>query len=144
MPSPATHADAQLILQLYELRREAELRKARAWFAATFSPQSADDLITLVSSPGQESAWFRQVLGYWEMAAALVAHGTLNEDLFFDTGGEMWFTLGKIQPFLGEYRDKSQSPYTLQIVEQIATKTEAGRDRLRRMVQLHESRRKAT
>jgi hypothetical protein len=142
MPSQATNADAQLILQLYELRRETEMRKARAWFAATFSPQNADDLIHLVGSPGQESAWFRQVLGYWEMAAALVAHGTLNEELFFETGGEMWFALGKIQPFLQEYRDKLQSPYTLQIVEKLATKTEAGRERLQRMVKMHESRRK--
>jgi hypothetical protein len=54
----------------------------------------------------------------------------------------MWFALGKIQPFLQEYRDKLQSPYTLQIVEKLATKTEAGRERLQRMVKMHESRRK--
>ena len=120
------------------------MRKARSWFAATFSPQSADEIVKLVSSPGQESAWFRQVLGYWEMASSLVTHGTLNEDLFFDTSGEMWFMLGKIHPFLEEYRDKMKSPNTLQIIEKLATKTEAGRARLQQMVKMHEARRKAS
>ena len=143
MPTQATTADAQLILQLYDLRREAEMRKARTWYAATFSPQNADDLIKITGAPGGESAWLRQVLSYWEMAAALVNHGALNEELFFDTCGEMWFVLGKIQPFLQEFREKSQSPYMLQIVEKLATKTDAGRARLQHMVKLHESRRKA-
>ena len=143
MPTQATTADAQLILQLYDLRREAEMRKARTWYAATFSPQNADDLIKITGAPGGESAWLRQVLSYWEMAAALVNHGALNEELFFDTCGEMWFVLGKIQPFLQEFREKSQSPYMLQIVEKLATKTDVGRARLQHMVKLHESRRKA-
>jgi hypothetical protein len=142
MPSQATTADAQLILQLYDFRREVEMRKARSWWASTFNPQSADDIIALVRTPGQENAYFRQVLGYWEMAAALVTHGALNEDLFFATGGEMWFTLGKIQPFLQDYRDKVQSPDTLQIVEKLATNSDAGRERLQRMVKMHEARRK--
>ncbi len=32
MSKKATSADAQLILQLYDLRREAEMRKARNWW----------------------------------------------------------------------------------------------------------------
>jgi hypothetical protein len=143
MPSQATSADAQLILQLYDLRREAEMRKARSWFAATFSPTSVDDIIKLIGSPAQESAWFRQVLGYWEMATALVSHGTINEDLFFDASGEMWFMLGKIYPFLQEYRDKMKSPNLLKNIEDLATKTEAGRSRLQAMIKMHEARRKA-
>lgn len=143
MPPQATSADAQLILQLYDLRREAEMRKARTWFAATFSPQCGDDLVKAISGPAQESAWFRQVLGYWEMAASLVKHGAVHEELFFDTSGEMWFLLGKIHPFLQEYREKTHSPNAFKIVEDLATKTEAGRKRLEHMVKLHESRRKA-
>jgi hypothetical protein len=143
MPSQACAADAQLILQLYDLRREAEMRKARSWFASTFSPQSYEDINKTIGGPAQESAWFRQVLGYWEMAAALVNHGTLNEDLFFDTSGEMWFLLAKIQPFLQDYREKTNSPNAFKIVENLATKTEAGRARLQHMVKMHEARRKA-
>ena len=143
MPPQATSADAQLILQLYDLRREAEMRKARHWFAATFTPQSYEDINKTVGGPPQESAWFRQVLGYWEMAASLVNHGALHEDLFFDASGEMWFMLGKIQPFLQEYREKTNSPNAFKIVENLATKTEAGRKRLEHMVKMHETRRKA-
>jgi hypothetical protein len=120
------------------------MRKARSWFAATFAPQSGDDLSKAITGSPQESAWFRQVLGYWEMAASLVAHGALNEDLFFDTSGEMWFLLGKIHPFLQEYREKTHSPNAFKIVEDLATKTEAGRNRLQHMVKMHEARRKAS
>jgi hypothetical protein len=140
----ATTADAELILQLYELRREAEMRKARHWFAATFSPQSYEDINKTIAGPPQESAWFRQVLGYWEMAAALVKHGAINEELFFDTSGEMWYLLGKIQPFLQDYREKTNSPNAFKIMEDLATKTETGRKRLEHMVKMHEARRKAS
>jgi hypothetical protein len=144
MPTQATSTDAQLILQLYDLRRESEMRKARAWFAATFSPQTYEDINKTIAGPAQESAWFRQVLGYWEMAASLVNHGALNEELFFDASGEMWFLLAKIQPFLQEYREKTNNPNAFKIVEGLATKTEAGRKRLEHMVKMHEARRKAS
>jgi hypothetical protein len=142
MAMQATATDAQLILQLYDLRREAELRKARHWFAAAFAPNSADDIIQIIGAFGQESAWFRQVVGYWEMAASLVKHGTLNEELFFDSSGEMWFIFAKIYPFLQDYRAKSGSPSAMKIVEDLALKTEAGKRRLDAMLKLHESRRK--
>ena len=77
------------------------------------------------------------------MAASLVKHGTLNEDLFFDTSGEMWFIFAKIQPYLEDYRNKTQSPHVMKIVEELATKSDAGRRRLDAMLKLHESRRKA-
>ena len=143
MPSQATSVDAQLVLQLYDLRREAEMRKARSWFAATFSPSSADEIIQIIGAFGQVSDWFRQVVVYWEMAASLVKHGNLNEDLFFDTSGEMWFIFAKIQPYLEDYRNKTQSPHVMKIVEELATKSDAGRRRLDAMLKLHESRRKA-
>lgn len=66
----------------------------------------------------------------------------MNEELFFDTNGEMWFVLGKLYPFLQEVREKA--PHALKIVEKLATKSEAGRDRLQHMVKMHEARRKAS
>ena len=143
MAKKPTSADAQLILQLYDLRREPEMRKARAWWASSFWPQSADDIIKVVSTPGQENAWMRQVGGYWEMAASLVLRGALNEELFFDCGGELWFTLAKIHPYLKEYRQKANSPESFIHAEKLATRTKHGRERLQRMVKLQETRRKA-
>ena len=78
MPKKPTSADAQLVLQLYDFRREAEMRKARAWFAG-FRPASANDILEVVNNFGTpENAWFRQVTSYWDMAAALVLSGALN------------------------------------------------------------------
>src|SRR5258707_766 len=75
MAKKATAHDAQLILKLYDLRREEEMRKARHWLTAEFWPQSADEFIKVVDSfPSQENAWLRQAGGDWVMAAALVVH----------------------------------------------------------------------
>ena len=143
MPSQATSVDAQLILQLYDLRREAEMRKARSWFAATFSPRSVDEIIKSIGLFGQESAWFRQVLGYWEMAASLVSHGLQRRSVFRHQRRNV-VHLGKSNPSSQEYRNKTQvSKCPSRIVEDLATKTEAGR-RLQHMVKMHEARRKAS
>ena len=96
----ASHHDAELILQLYDLRRESEMRKART-FIANFWPQSADEVLKVIQSFGaQENAWFRQVLGYWNMVASLVLRGTLHEGLAFDNCAELWFVYAKLKPFL--------------------------------------------
>lgn len=133
MPDRATAEDAQVIMQLYDLRREAEMRKARAWFAS-FWPQNADDVQKVISAGGtQENAWLRQVSGYWDMAASFVLRGAVDPDLFFDTGAEMWFILAKIYPFLKEIREKANVPTYFQRVEKVATSTKDGQDRLQMM-----------
>lgn len=143
MPKMPTAADAQLILQLYDLRREAELRKARAWWAK-FSPQNADEVVAVLGNfNSQENAWIRQVTGYWEMAASLVLRGALNEDLFFDSNGEMWFTYSKVSAFLPELRKKLNMPQLMVRVEKLATKSKAGRDRLANLHARMEGLRKA-
>jgi hypothetical protein len=143
MPKKATAADAQLIMQLYDLRREAELRKARAWWA-NFWPQSADDVMAVASKFGsQENAWFRQASGYWEMAAAMVVRGALNEELFYDANGELWFAFAKVQPYLKEVRERMNAPQAFRNVEKVATRTKEGRERLQQMLKRADSFRKA-
>jgi hypothetical protein len=100
MPKKVTHADAQLILQLYDLRRETKMRKARNWVATQFWPQSADDYIKVASAVGTpKNAWLRQVTSYWDMVAAFVLHGALNEELFFapGVGNEMRFQTSELR-----------------------------------------------
>src|SRR5213080_4705983 len=135
MPEKPNAGDAEIIMRLYDLRRETEMRKARAWYAASFWPTSADDVIQVINGANpQENAWFRQVSGYWEMAASFVLRGALNEELFLDSGTEMWFTLAKVYPFLKEVREKANSPYYLARVEKLATQSQEGRDRLQAML----------
>ncbi len=142
MPKKPTAEDAQIIMRLYDLRREPEMRKARAWFAG-FVPRNADDLIQLINGVNpQENAWFRQVSSYWDMAASFVLRGALNEELFVDNSGEMFFVLGKLYPFLNEVREKTHSPY-LQRVEKVATRTKEARERLQIMAKRAEARRAA-
>ena len=146
MAKKATAHDAGLILKLYDLRREAEMRKARSWFTTEFWPQNAEDFLKVANSfPSQENAWLRQVGGYWDMAASFVLHGALNEELFLQPGcsGEMFFMLGKIYPFLKEFREKTNNPDAFANIEKVATGSKTGRKRLERMVLMAEQRRKA-
>src|SRR5215475_7975530 len=143
MPNKPTTEDAQIIMQLYDLRRESEMRKARHWFAG-FWPHSADDVAAVMAAVNsQENAWFRQVSGYWDMAASFVLRDVVNEELFLDSGGEMWFVLAKIYPFLGEIREKIKLPNFYSRVEQVATRTETGRVRLDLMLERAQARRGA-
>lgn len=99
----ASHADAELILKLYELRTEAIMREARAWFLAEFWPETAEDFFLVLNEFGtQRNAYLRQVVSYWEMAAALVLHGSLSADLFLDTNGEPFFYAAKLAHILPE------------------------------------------
>jgi len=133
-------------MQLYDLRREAELRKARNWWTAEFWPLSADDVIKVVNAfPSQENAWMRQVGGYWDMAASLVLHGAVNEELFLQPGisGEMFFLFAKIRPFLKEIREKMNNPDVFGSIEKVATRTKMARTRLERVSKNVEARRQA-
>jgi len=146
MGKSPTAADAQLILQLYDLRREAEMRKARNWWLVTFWPRTADEFIKVATALGsQENNWLRQVGGYWDLAASLVLHGTIHPDLFLEAGfsGEMFFIYAKIQPILKELREKMESPGLLSNVEKVIMSSKAGRERLKMISGRVESRRKA-
>jgi hypothetical protein len=132
----ATAADAELILRLYDLRREPEMRKARNWIGAEFWPQTFADFQSIAMAFGtQENAYFRQVLSYWDMACSLVAHGALNLGLFVDTGGEALFVYAKIKPFLAEARTALNRPDYLANFEKVMEGTPESRDRLIRVQQ---------
>lgn len=145
MAKAPTAQDAHLILKLYDLRREAEMRKARHWLVAEFWPQSADDLLKVANaSASQENAWLRQVGSYWDMAATFVVQGALSEELFVQPGcsGEMFFLFAKIQPFLKEYREKTNNPDAYANIEKVATGSKTARRRLERVSKNVENRRK--
>jgi hypothetical protein len=125
----ATHHDAELILKLYDLRRESEMRKARNYIGLEFWPNTFDDFASTVSVPGSDSnRYFRQAISFWEMAAQLVLHGTVNEQLFLDTAGEMFFFFAKFKPFLPELR-KTQ-PEAFKAIETLIHRNEASKTKL--------------
>ncbi len=133
MSSTPTTADAELIMKLYDLRREAEIRKARNWWLG-FWPESADEILKIATALGtQENAWLRQVGGYWEMAASFVLHGTLNRELFLEPSfsGEMFLFFGKVEPFVKELREKIQNPAIFSNVEKLIATSAGGPERLK-------------
>lgn len=137
MPKKPTVADAQLILQLYDLRRESEMRKARHWWATQFWPNKADDFLEVAWAVGTpENAWLRQVGGYWGIVASFVLEGVLNETLFLKPGfsGELFLIFAKMQPFLKDLQQKLGDPSAFADIERVLTRTKWGRDRLQFMV----------
>jgi len=130
--SQPTHDDAELILKLYDLRREPVMREARAYFANL--PPTEDNFLKVVANPGsKENSYVRQVAGYWEMAASFVNHGVLNAALAFDTLQEMYFVYAKIKPFLSGLREKTNTPDFLINMEKLAESTAETRARVARV-----------
>ena len=99
--------EADLILKLYELRREDTMRVARNWYFAEFNPQTMQDFMGAMF--GEHSGHLRMVVTYWDMAAALVNRGAISMDLFNDANGEQIGVFAKIEPLLGEIR-KAMAP----------------------------------
>jgi hypothetical protein len=130
-PAPPTHADAELVLKLYDLRREPELRRARQFVMSEFWPQSADDYLAILSEFGtQRNAWYRQATSYWEMAASLVVRGVVNREIFVDWSSEMWMIYGKALPYLKEVRERSGMPKMYGHMETVIQSTPGFEQRL--------------
>jgi hypothetical protein len=103
----ASPADAGNILKLYELRTEPVLRQARAWMTGSFWPETASDYFRLLDNYSDpHNAYLRQVMSYWEMAAALVLHGAISAELFVDCNAEGFFLLAKLAHILPELRER--------------------------------------
>ena len=106
--SLATPADAEIILKLYELRRETVMRQARAWVIGEFWPETAEDYFAVaMNGADPHNPYVRQVVTYWEMAAAMVLHGAISPELFVDCNAEGFFVLAKFAPILDAIRERS-------------------------------------
>jgi len=125
---------AELIIRLYELRREAVMREARSFVGgAQFMPESAEELVALVRRGGKETGYVLQVFGYWDIVCAFVLHGMLSEALVYDTCQEMYFQYAKIQPHLKEFRERMNLPEWMSSIERVAEGSTKGRKRLASM-----------
>ena len=110
MSTPATHEDANVILRLYELRREDKLRQARDWFAKNFRPKTMEEFDRLCPQGSDANAYARMVISYWEMVASFITAGVLNQDLFFQSGREMLLCYERVRPLLAGIREMFQDP----------------------------------
>lgn len=128
--SKASAKDAQVVIHLYDLRREAKMREARKYCVSEFQPQSAEDVIKVATAFGTlECTHFQQVYSYWSMAASLVVHGAVDKQLFQAWSGEMVFVWAKIQPYINQLRAALSNPDFLGHIEAVIEGDPEGRKR---------------
>jgi len=120
------HHDAELVLRLYELRREATMREARRYLVAEFWPSSREELLAITQTDHPQNAAFRQVASYWEMAYGMARHGIVNPDYLAENAGEGLYLLAKVYPWLAEYRAAAY-PRGFRNAEWIATQCDEGK-----------------
>lgn len=136
----ATGADAQLIMKLYDLRREPVMRQARKWVMFEFNPKTAAEFIEVRQAFGTEpNAWLRQVTSYWEMAASFVLHGAVSAEMFVATNPEIFFIYAKFHGVAEGFRDSMGKPFmhnTAMLIE----KSAIAREILQKMIKSMEAR----
>jgi hypothetical protein len=126
----AKYESADLLLKLYDLRREPVLRKARAWYRAGFHPASAADVLAIYR--GKNSAPYRMVTSYWNMAAALVLDGAIEEQMFADVNGEHIAVYARLESHLPELRAALNNPGYLDHLEKLILRMPDARARIAR------------
>jgi hypothetical protein len=136
MPTP--FESAQLILTLYDQRREETMRKARDFFL-TFDPRTVEDYMAAMMGP--QGAYVRQVISYWDMAASLVRNGAIDSKMFMDVSGECIVVFGKVEPFIPQLREVFGNPAFLEHLEWLVlsipdarNRIDSVRDRIRAMI----------
>ena len=114
--------DAELLLRLYDLRREARLRQAREWLAREFRAKSLAEFIQVCPPGSEQNAFFRMAMSYWDMAASIVLHGLIKEEFFFENTTELWLTWERAKPVALEMREQNKNPYLFKNLETLADK----------------------
>lgn len=122
MKNQPTYEDANLILKLYDLRREETLREARKWMGSIPAFTSREQWLAACPPGSQENAYFRMVTTYWDMAASFVANGVLNAELFFRSNNlEMLYVWQKASGIIAETRKVQKNELYLLNLEKVAT-----------------------
>lgn len=120
------HHDAELVLKLYELRRESVMRESRQQLFSAFNPATFDDVLAVTKHDHPLNAAYRQVLSYWEMVYAMARHGVMHADFMLESNGEGLILYTKVEPWLAEYRAQI-NPIAFRNAEWVAKETEMGR-----------------
>lgn len=124
-----THDQVNLLLRLYDTRREPVMRQAREWYVGNFHPTSVEDMYKQAPMGSTQSAYSRMVLSYWEMVASIVNRGLIDEDFFFENTGEQWIVFERVRPFIGALRAAYGNPHVFDNLEKHVLRLEAWRER---------------
>ena len=136
-------AEADLILKLYELRREPVMREARNWFFS-FNPKNPQDFMDVLTS--DKSGYYRMVVSYWDMAASLVHNGAIDAKMFNEANGEHVFVYAKVEPFLADLRAEGNPDYLIHLEKLVKEMPDAEerlqyvRQRIQKLIELWQQR----
>jgi hypothetical protein len=125
----ATYEQVNLMLRLYELRREPKLREARDRILTDFFPQSIEDAKEELTLGSEKNTAFRMAVSYWEMVAGIANRGLINEELLFESTIEPWIVFEKLRPILGAWREMTKLPTFFGQLEQMCKRLEASREK---------------
>ncbi len=125
MASKPTYEQAQLHLQVYDLRREPRLRQARDWFQQNYNANTIEEAVRITAPGTEHQSFFGMVIGYWEQACALLNYGLLHEELFFETSGEFFGIWEQLKAVVPQFREKFGDPNMLSNMEKAAKRYEA-------------------
>jgi hypothetical protein len=129
METKPTHEQAQLHLQVYDLRREPRLRQARDWFQQNYYAETIEDAMRIAPMGTETGTYVGMVIGSWEQACALLNYGLLHEDLFFETSGEFFGVWELLKPVVPQFREQFKDPTMLVNLEKAAQSYEAWKER---------------
>jgi uncharacterized protein DUF4760 len=124
-----TYEEVNLMLRLYDLRREARLRQARAWFTDNFHPETPEEMMERYPQGSEEYTYIRMVISYWEMVASIVNRGLINDELFFESNGEIWVVWDRVRIFVPTWRAAFKNPRLFQNIEETCKRLEAWREK---------------
>ena len=127
--SQITYDEVNLMLRLYDLRREPRLRQARAWFLEHFHPTSPEDMIQKYPEGGEENTFIRMVISYWDMVASIVNRGLINDELFFESNGEIWVVWDRMHSIVPTWRAAYKNPRLFSNIEDTCGRLEAWREK---------------
>ncbi len=125
-----THEQANLLLRLYELRREPRLRQARSWFFAQFEASTMEEAMSKYPMGSEDNASMRMVISYWDMAVGFANRGLIDDELFFENSMEAWIVWEKVKSLVALQRAASRNPTYMMHLEKFVARFEAWRERV--------------
>ena len=127
--SQITYDEVNLMLRMYDMRREPRLRQARAWFVEHFHPVSPDEMMQKYPQGSEENTYIRMVISYWDMVASIVNRGLINDELFFESNGEIWVVWDRMRTIVPTWRSAFKNPHLFSSIEETCKRLDAWREK---------------
>ena len=124
-----SYDEVNLMLRLYDLRREPRLREARAWFVENFHADTPEQVMQRYPQGSQENVYIRMVISYWEMVASIVNRGLIDDELFFESNGEIWVVWDRMRSVVPTWRAAFKNPYLFSSIEETCKRLETWREK---------------